>query len=40
MSRDVGKPDEALAWAEKLVEIAPGDPNAHGLLEELRAAAR
>ncbi len=40
MSRDVGRADEAVAWAEKLVEIAPGDPNARRLLEELEATAR
>ena len=35
MSRDRGDRDAALAWARKLVELAPQNPQARALLESL-----
>jgi predicted CXXCH cytochrome family protein len=34
--RDAGDLDSALRWAKRLVELAPGDPRARGLLAELQ----
>ncbi|MDP6538108.1 MAG: multiheme c-type cytochrome [Planctomycetota bacterium] len=38
--RELGRPDDARAWARRLLEAAPGDPAVRALVEELASEER